>query len=155
MPLTHRRGPGRTLSVKKTSPVPEGRCAALQMRALDSLASDLRTLVHVASSQVWKLRDRGPGCLFSILIVRAFRQHPLTLWSHGGRQQPHLVLLCPDPGEEEQGPCKNVPQIALQRHAWLSGWLRRSSGFPTLKTGTRGAGNGCCMSQSTVIITVI
>lgn len=76
--------------------------------------------MDVASSQVWKLGDRGPGGLFSILIVTAFLQHATHLVVPRGLPQPHLVLLWPDQGKKSEAP-KNVPPIALQRHPWLSG----------------------------------
>lgn len=60
---------------KSTGPVSEERwaCSFEEEKELETYrASILSVPVDVASSQVRKLRDRGPGCLFSIRIVMAF-----------------------------------------------------------------------------------
>lgn len=85
---------------KNTSPVSEARCSALRNTKSDLLGlKNLRTLlVDITRNQVWKLRDPGSGCLFSVLIVMAFL-HATHLIVPRWLPQHRLVLLWPEEGQ--------------------------------------------------------
>lgn len=78
----------------------EAKRSALRNRKSDLLGlKNLRILlVDVARNRVWKLRDPGSGCLFSVLIVMACL-HATRLIVPRWLPQRHLVLLWPEEGQ--------------------------------------------------------